>query len=353
VFANLSGLFVLFKPESHLKAAEIFVFGDVNLDVSMLIPAMPSPGQDVYVDSLVSNLGGSATNTGIVLTQLGYHARILGSIGMDPAADYLLKTLTAYGLDTDSVHRKRELPSGQIFLTIQPDGERTMYSYRGANVLTTPEDIPLEQLRQASLVHISGYTFLERPQRDTALQLIEIAHQYGIPISMDTGMDPVVHAHARLKPILKYLHLCICGQYEGSLLTGKESPEEIINALFDQGVRCSAIKLGKQGCVIGLDGNIHSSPALSIPVVDTTGSGDAFSAGVLIGWLNHFSLQEMCSLGNALGAYAATQLGPITATLGWAKLIAFLEQNRSSQTMTVQSGMAKLVVRLKAIEPVG
>jgi sugar/nucleoside kinase (ribokinase family) len=331
-----------------VEPTKILLFGDINLDVSMRIPEMPIPGQDVYVDELAFNLGGSATNTAIILTRLGCSSRILGSIGMDPNGEYLLKTLTSYHIDTSLIQHRKERPSGQIFLTVLPDGERTMYSFRGANVLTTPQDILPEVVRQSGLVHISGYTFLESPQRDTARHLIEIAHQYGIPISMDTGLDPVVHAHAAMRPLLKYLSICICGQHEGSLLTGKEEPEEMINAFLDLGIHCTAIKLGKQGCMIGVDGETMRLPALSIQAIDTTGSGDAFSAGLLIAFLNHFRLPEMGALANALGAHAATHLGPISAKLEWSDLLSFLEQNRSRQVPQVQECIDLLVNRLKS-----
>lgn len=331
-----------------MDSTEILLFGDINLDVSMRIPEMPVPGQDVYVEELAFNLGGSATNTAIVLTRLGCSSRILGSIGMDPNGEYLLNTLASYQIDTSLIQHKRELPSGQIFLTVLPDGERTMYSFRGANVLTKPQDISLESVKHADLIHISGYAFLESPQRDTALHLIEMAHRDGIPISMDTGLDPVVHSHAAMKPILKYLSICICGQREGSLLTGEEKPEEMIKALSKLGIPCAAIKLGKQGCVVGWHGEIMRLPALSIQVVDTTGSGDAFSAGLLIAFLNHFRLPEMCVLANALGAHAATHLGPISTNLDWPELVAFLDQNRSVQVPQIQESIDQLVVHLKS-----
>ena len=336
-----------------MNTTEILLFGDINLDVSMRIPAMPAPGQDVYVDELAFNLGGSATNTAIVLSQLGSSTRILGSIGVDPNGDYLLATLSSYHVDTNLVQHKKERPSGQIFLTVLPDGERSMYSFRGANVLTSPCDIPLEMIKRAGLIHISGYTFLESPQRDTALHLIEIAHQHGIPISMDTGLDPVVHAHTAMEPILHYLAVCICGQHEGSLLTGRNEPEQMIKFLSDLGIDCIAIKLGRQGCMIGLEGEIKHLPALSIHAVDTTGSGDAFSAGLLIGWLNHFKLPELCALANALGAHAATHLGPISLKLNWPDLLSFLAQNRPHQAPDVQESIDNLVIRLKSDQIAG
>jgi ribokinase len=326
-----------------VKRANVFLFGDINLDISMFVPEFPQPGQDVYVDKLLFNLGGSATNTGIVISQLGLIPRLLGSVGMDPNGDYLITALKDFGLDSSRVQRKTQIPSGQIFLTVLPDGERTMYSFRGANVLTNPQDIPLVWFETTDLLHLSGYTFLQNPQRETALSLIATAHEKNIPISMDSGLDPVVHAHAEMKPVLSQLDICILGQREGTILTGRDNPEDIISAAFDLGIKCVALKMGTQGCIIGLNGDVFRLPALSIQVIDTTGSGDAFSAGILISWLNRFTLPDMCMLANSLGAYAATQYGPAATNLNWSVFQVFLKEQMLSQTTEINQAIESLL----------
>jgi len=311
----------------------------------MLVPEIPPPGQDAYADRVLFSVGGSATNTCIALSQLGVKPRLFGSVGTDPNAAYLIEALQSNGIDTSFVQRKSEVPSGQIFLPVLPDGERTMYSFRGANVLTSPKDIPIDGLDAVDLVHLSGYVFLKSPQRDTARKLIEIACDKKIPISMDTGMDPVLHAHAQMKPAIKKMDILICGQREGSLLTGKDTPEDIVHALFDLGIRCAAIKLGTLGCLVGLHGEIFRLPALRIDAIDTTGSGDAFSAGILVAWLNHFTLQEMCMLANSLGAYAATQVGPVSPQLSVSTLIEFLKSSRPSQVPEIQHSIDQFLIK--------
>jgi ribokinase len=322
-----------------MKPASIFIFGDINLDVSMPVHAIPSPGQDVYVDELSFHLGGSATNTAIVLSQLGLFPHLFGSVGTDQNGNRLLKDIRSFGLATDQIIRKRGIPSGQIFLTILPDGERSMYSFRGANVCTIPEDIPSGWETRTDLLHISGYAFLKSPQRDTALALIDTATKIHIPISIDTGMDPVFVAHQEMKNILGKLTICICGLREGAVLTGKEEVTKILQAFFDLGISCVAIKLGSEGCIVGLEGRIVHLPALSIKPVDTTGSGDAFSAGILIAWLMHYELSDMCVLANGLGAMMATYTGSISSDLSWSSLLAFLNNNHSSQTPELKTAM--------------
>ncbi len=310
----------------------ILLFGDINLDVSMPVPEIPPPGQDVYVDRLSFNLGGSATNTAIDLAQLAITPLLMGSIGTDVNGDHLLSDLKSYGLDTRYIFRKKESPSGQIFLAILPDGERSMYSYRGANVYTTPEDINPGWEVNTDLLHLSGYVFLKSPQRDTALSLIETAHKKHIPISIDTGLDPVLVAHHEMVKVLEYIDICICGLREGSLLTGREDPTQVLHALIDLGISCVALKLGIKGCMVGMNGEVLCMPALSIQPVDTTGCGDAFSAGILTGWVNHFGLADMSMLANCLGAYMATQLGSISPALSWKTILDFLKHIRTAQT---------------------
>ena len=326
-----------------MKPANILLFGDINLDVSMPVPEIPPPGQDVYADKLSFNLGGSSTNTAIDLSQLGITPHLLGSIGTDLNGYRLLNDIKSYGLDTSYIFRKSESPSGQIFLAILPDGERSMYSYRGANVHTTPADIPAGWETKTDLLHLSGYVFLKSPQRDTALSLIDTAHKKNIPISIDTGMDPVLVAHQEMKKVLDILTICICGLREGELLTGKEEPSHILHAFFDLGMSCAALKLGNKGCMVGLNGKVFRLPALSIQAVDTTGSGDAFSAGILAAWLNQYGLSDMCMLANCLGAYMATQLGSISPNLSWTSILGFLKQIKDYQSSELQQSINDLV----------
>jgi ribokinase len=332
--------------EIAMKRSKVFLFGDINLDISMPVPEIPPPGQDVYVDKLFINLGGSATNTCVALLQLGLLPRLLGSVGTDPYGDFLLDSLKSHGLETSSVQRKSECPSGQIFLPVLPDGERTMYSFRGANTLTSPQDIPADWFDHADLLHMSGYVFLKPPQRDTALQLIKEAHRNNIPICIDTGLDPVLHAHDEMKSILQYLDVCICGIREGALLTGKEHPDGIVSSFLELGVKCVAIKLGKDGCMVGINNEVFRLPALSVQVQDTTGSGDAFSAGILIARLNQFSLSQMCALANSLGAYIATQVGSLSSRLCWPVLTEFISSQLESQSPEVKQAAGQLLDRL-------
>ncbi len=311
----------------HMKSHKVLLFGDINLDVSMPVPEIPPPGQDVYVEQLSFNLGGSATNTAIDLSRLGITPHLMGSLGTDENGDRLLKDLKSYNLDTSFIHRKDASPSGLIFLAILPDGERSMYSFRGANVLTSPDDIPAGWQDTFDVLHLSGYVFLKSPQRDTALDLIETARKNHIPISIDTGMDPVLLAHTEMKKVLSSLSICICGLREGAVLSEKVEPTEILATLMDMGIACVAIKLGSKGCLVGLNGKVCHLPALSINAIDSTGCGDAFSAGVLTAWLNHFELPVLCMLANGLGAYMASRLGSISPDLSWASFDGISQAN--------------------------
>lgn len=330
-----------------MNPSNVMLFGDINLDISMPVPEIPLPGQDVYADTLSFNLGGSSTNTAVVLSQLGVIPHLMGSIGTDINGNRLLQDIRAYGLDSGYIIRKENSSSGQIFLAVLPDGERSMFSYRGANVFTTPGDIPKGWETKTNLLHLSGYVFLKSPQSDTALSLIETARDKKIAISIDTGMDPVLVAHLEMKKILESLTICICGLREGALLTGKEEPAQILQTFFDLGITCGAIKLGNEGCVIGLNGRILRMPAFSIKAIDTTGSGDAFSAGILLAWLRHYDLPEMCTFANCLGAFMATRPGSISPKLNWKSILEFIRQIRDSQSVELQHYLNDLYQLIK------
>ncbi len=306
-------------------AGSVLLFGDINVDNLLFIPEYPVPGRDGLAKRAELRLGGAVCNSAVGLTCLGQPAALLGATGDDPWAEIALGELARAKVDTSRIVRKPGQASGLIFIAITPDGERTMFCHRAANRLIAPADLSADLLDGITLAQISGYAFLEAPQADTTWRLIELAQQAQIPISLDSGLDPVILKPAEMRRSLSYLTLCIIGDQEASLLTGASDLQAAASAVLAAGPRLAAIKLGKQGCLLASGDERILLPAFPVNVLDTTGAGDAFSAGIIYAWLRGFSLPAMGVLANALGALATTVPGGARTTP--AELLAFLRQH--------------------------
>ncbi|HKZ87225.1 MAG TPA: carbohydrate kinase family protein [Anaerolineae bacterium] len=312
--------------------AEAVVIGDINVDVLVSIPAYPRPGGDALAERIVTRAGGSAANTAIALSKLGVTAKMIGRVGRDVWADIALPSLVECGVDVADVQRDEHASTGLFFIAITPDGERTMFGLRGANARTDPASIAPGVLDRARLLHVSGYALLEPPQRDAALRLVDLALQRGVAVSLDTGLQPALAAPDLIRRLLPRLSLCVLGMDEARALIGIDAPADAAAALVDRGVKMVGLKLGAQGCLAADASRVEHLPAFEVAVVDTTGAGDAFSAGMIFGWLRGSGLPATGTLANALGALAAMVWGAGPAMPGRAELLHMLRDHLGRET---------------------
>jgi ribokinase len=288
---------------------KVTVFGDINVDVLMSISSYPQPGEDATAEKVILRPGGSAANTALALTKLGVKTNMIGRTGDDTWADIALEPLTKAGVDIRSIRRDPDKPTGLIFIPVTANGERTMFSYRGANLRISPSEIEPQTLANSSILHLSGYNFLVSPQKEASYRALELAQNMGIDLSMDIGTVPAVQAKPELERILPLLNLVILGSDEAGDLLSSQTSEEAIPALLERGVRMVAFKLGQDGCIVADRTGMYRLPAFEVETVDTTGAGDAFCAGMLFARLHDLSLPAAGLLANALGGLATTVWG--------------------------------------------
>src|SRR5438093_3988377 len=123
----------------------ILVVGDANADLSAAVPRFPAEGDDRPIAALNWGSGGSAANVAAALALLGTPARLLARVGADPAAEVALRVASAAGVDLALVQRDDTAATGLCFAAVSPSGERTFFSFRGANItLEPPARDPLE-----------------------------------------------------------------------------------------------------------------------------------------------------------------------------------------------------------------
>lgn len=329
-----------------MAGGSVLFFGDINVDNIFKLPEFPEPGRDGFATHTETHLGGAVCNSAVVCQRLGQAASLLGVVGEDLWSDYVFGELARAGINADHVFIKEGEKTGLIFIAVTPDGERTMLSYRGANLKVQPEDLPENVLDHVCLVQFSGYVFLESPQKETAWRLLELALDRGIPISLDTGLDPVVLAPKIIRKILPHLTLLITGEKEARLLTGRENYQDQIDAFLSLGLKQVAIKLGSRGALIGCENRVFQQPAFTVTVVDTTSAGDAFSAGLIYGYLNGLSPDTSLTLANALGGLATTVYG--AAWIGREDVLSFLGNNQNiPNDPSLKSAVYEVIHHLK------
>lgn len=284
--------------------ARVALLGDVNVDVTLPVSRFPSPGTEELSARLYLSLGGSVVHTARWLRAFGVEVRLAGCVGNDPWGDWALEELGRAGIGTRFIQRA-DATTGIIFLVVEPDGERTMLGARGANARLSAGEIPDGWLDGADWLHLSGYAWLRDPQRSAAEWALNEARRRGIPVSLDVGMGAA--SGAALRGVLPRVDLLLPSWEEARRLSGRGDPVEALGALSAVVPGRVLIKLGGEGCLVQGEGGPVRVPPFPAIARDTTGAGDAFDAGAVLGALQGWEPALQGLFGNLLGALAATR----------------------------------------------
>jgi sugar/nucleoside kinase (ribokinase family) len=327
----------------------VLVLGDANADLSAAIPRFPAEGDDSLITALGWGSGGGGANVAAGLALLGAPARLLARVGADPAAAVALRAARAAGADLAALQIDDALATGLCFTAVSPGGERTFFSYRGANANFDFDPGQASRLDGARWLHISGYALIEGRQRAATLALIDAAGARDIPISLDLCLPQLRATGGETLDLLPLLRILFANQPELAALTAVdraaksepsanlehmpdppgESGAPAIEALLERGVGIVAVKLGPRGCLVAETSARHYAPAFAVEAIDTNGCGDAFVAGFLFAHLRGAALNQCAALANAIGALKATRLGAAEALPDRATLRAFLTYTKN------------------------
>ena len=309
---------------------DIVALGDVNVDIIAHFASYPGKGQDALAFSTEFHCGGSAANTAMALARMGLDVVLVSRVGPDSLALKALNSLSEAGVISTGLQRDPAAMTGLMYVVVTPDGERTILGHRGANVLTDPNQLREEDIRDARLFHLSGYALLADPQRSAALLALEMACRHGLTVTLDPGMSVPHAALDEMRALLPVIDIFLPNLPEAQTLTGADSPQDCFQALMAAGVRVVALKLGKYGCLIGGEEGFVYVPGFTIEARDTTGAGDFFAAGIIAGWLGGLDMRGAAVLGNAMGAMAAARVGAGTSVPQARDVLALLHDSRQT-----------------------
>jgi sugar/nucleoside kinase (ribokinase family) len=262
------------------------VCGDVINDVLVKPLDGVTPDSDTLA-AISARPGGSAANQAAWMAHLGADVVFAGRAGARDAA-YHRRELARAGVRT-RLAADREAETGSIVIMVAPDGGRTMFTDRGANLRLRRSDVPARLLDGAAALHLTGYTFCEPSLLEVALHLIGQARSRGLAVTIDPGSAAFL---ARMGPaaFLRWTEgaaLCFPNRDEAAVLTGETDPLAMA-ARLTRHYRAVAVKLGAAGCVLAVPGETPVIiPAHPADATDTTGAGDAFCGAFISRWLAH------------------------------------------------------------------
>lgn len=279
--------------------SRVLVVGDVCTDVVAVLAGEPAPGSDRPA-AIRCRGGGAGANVAVHLARSGVPVTLAACVGDDAAGATLRTELTAEGVDL-ALRAVAGAATGTIVSLVEPGGQRSMLADRGANLALRPDDVPTPQ--PGGHVHLSGYTLLDPGSRDAGLAALAAATAAGCTVSVDPASTGPLARYGIDRWLIDTsgATLLLPNAEEAVLLTGCADPTDAGRALARQH-DVVAVSLGAEGALwVSADTLVHR-PARPTVVVDTTGAGDAFAAGLLSGWLTGGNPGECLEAGLARAA---------------------------------------------------
>lgn len=285
----------------------VAVIGVHVLDTHVLtIDSIPRASEGQIVDTIRMSPAGTAGGTGLVLRRLGAEVSCFGAIGTDPVGDTLLSLLNAEQLDTTGLVRKPQAQTSASVIPVRHNGDRPAWHCIGANGAFTLDDLSLSALEGMTHVHLGGPEFLGG---EAAGKLLAHARSLGATTSVDLLAPGDPEMLAWIADCLPHTDYLLPNDEQVLGFTGATDLREGAQALLETGVGCIAATQGGKGAIVVTRDQVTEVPAYDVDVVDTTGCGDAFSAGFLRGLSRGLELAPAASLGCATAAQVAQGVG--------------------------------------------
>ncbi|WP_297436088.1 ADP-dependent ribose-1-phosphate kinase [Thermococcus sp.] len=272
------------------KDFDVIGIGNLNYDIIMLMRRFPDFHEKVNVDEAFFGLGGAAANTISWLANFHMKTGFLGAVGRDEIGRAHLDYFRGLGVNTDGI-RVVDGHSGVAVVMIRGEDKRIV-KYPGANLL---KELNFEYLARTRHVHMSSNP------REIIEAVVKFADDSGVTVSLDIG-------EAQLPPdIEEKVDYLLMNEDEYRRKFGSLDPSLC-------GSRNLVITLNGGGAIIRDEGGkVSEVRGLSAEVIDSTGAGDSFDAGVVYGTLNGWDLEDSAKLGMLLAYLTVQKIGARSA----------------------------------------
>ena len=276
-----------------------------------LLGRLPDPGELLATDDFLIAPGGCAANTAIGLAKLGIPASVCARVGDDSFGEELLRDLRRRGIDVGAVAVTEGVGTSKtVIVPVRGEDRRFIHTF-GANASFNAADIPQALLESSAVIYVGGYLLLPRlGQADLAARLRD-ARAEGARVVLDVAV-PSGQPGLSLDSIRELLPLAdyfLPNEDEAYALTGERDPRDQAAAFVERGARTVVVKRGERGAHVRSGDSRFDMPAPPVEVVEPSGAGDAFAAGLIVGILEGWELERAVAFASVVGGSACTSLG--------------------------------------------
>lgn len=265
----------------------------------------------------LQGFGGDTSNTAIAAARLGGSVGYITRVGDDAFGRMFLALWQSENIDTRGVTGDPDAPTGVYFVNHGLAGHE--FSYLRANSAASrmrPDTLPVDILRAARLLHVSGISqAISTSACDAVSAAIALAREAEAKISYDTNLRlklwPLERARAVILPTIALSDWCLPSMDDARLLFETESVDSVLAALHGAGAKIVVLKCGRDGCVVSDGKRVERLPSHKVAGVDATGAGDCFDGAFLARVTAGDATIDAARYANAAAALATTGYGAV------------------------------------------
>jgi len=285
--------------------------------MELLLPGLqqvPRWGTQAFVEDHTLRRVGASTNIAFPLARLGVSCSVIGCVGDDVYGREIVEQIKGYGVKAGGVEILQGEKTGICAVLVREDGERLIVSSLGSMKQFGESNINRHRdlIDEADYLFLADYFVAPGIGFENARNVLRDAKQEGKITLLDTGWDPngwQEKTRRQICALLRYVDIFLPNLEEAAALSENKLPEDMARQLRNHGCEQIIIKMGREGSLaLGRDDFLRGE-AFSVEVLDTTGAGDAFDAGVVYGHIKGWETGRTLQFASALAAIVVSKRG--------------------------------------------
>jgi len=299
------------------KNFDVICSGAALVDMVAKVERHPLDDDEVFVSELTLLSGGAAANTAYACGKLGLISAFLGKLGEnDVFGSKIIEDFNEVNVNTALLKYSKQYGTGSAYVALNKEGDRRIYAHSGAADYLSKEDVIEQELLATKVIFLSSLKNLE-----PFIEAANIGRKNNITVILNPGMLIIDQGLVNLKELLGKIDIFILSQIEFyTLLNIQEKIKdkaivENANTLLELGIKVLIVTMGERGVFLLTDQESELIPSANVSqVIDTTGAGDAFSAGFIYGFVKNLSyafedLKQNVKIGNFVAGKCIQELG--------------------------------------------
>lgn len=302
---------------------DVVVAGDLNADLVLSGDVQPEFGQvEKLLDDATLTMGSSSAIFACGAARLGLRVAFIGKVGDDEFGRWLGRELETREIDTAGLVTDPQVKTG-LTVILSKGHDRAMLTFPGSIAALRYGDIDQSIIQRARHLHMGSYFLLDGLRPDVP-DLFAEAHRHGLTVSLDTNYDP--SEKWDLAEVLPHVDIFLPNETELLRVAAQDDVSKALASL-SQIVPLVVVKRGGQGAIARRGMENVSAEGLPVAVVDTTGAGDSFDAGLVYAHLKGWELPRMLRLACICGALSTRAAGGTDAQPTLAEALSFMDES--------------------------